>query len=110
VTAMTSVNWDRQTCWHRPNESFAGADFNPLYWRRMSEQLYRPHEMRCTEAATHIGIIGGVYDLRDKRTANHMIEVGSQVEGLMGEPVVLIIIDTLSRALRGGDENSPNIG
>src|SRR5262249_10482267 len=37
----------------------------------------------------------------------HIIDVVRQVEALTGEQVVLIIIDTLSRALCGGDENSP---
>jgi hypothetical protein len=51
-------------------------------------------------------IIGGVYDFRDKRTAKLIIEIARQVEMATGEPVVLIIIDTLSRGLCGGDENS----
>jgi AAA domain len=51
-------------------------------------------------------IIGGVLDFRDRRTAKHIIDVVRQVEALTGEQVVLIVIDTLSRALCGGDENS----
>jgi hypothetical protein len=45
-------------------------------------------------------IIGGVLDFRDRRTAKHIIDVVRQVEALTGEQVVLIVIDTLSRALR----------
>jgi hypothetical protein len=52
-------------------------------------------------------IMGGVHDFRDRRTAQHIIEIARQVEVATGEQVVLIIIDTLSRALCGGDENSP---
>ncbi len=52
-------------------------------------------------------IIGGVYDFRDKRTAQHIIEIARQVETATGEQLALIEIDTLSRALCGGDENSP---
>jgi hypothetical protein len=51
-------------------------------------------------------IIGGVFDFRDKRTVKHIIDVVRQVEVLTGEQIVLIVIDTLSRALCGGDENS----
>jgi hypothetical protein len=51
--------------------------------------------------------MGGVYDFREKRTANYMIETARQVEALTGEQLVLIEIDTLSRGLCGGDENSP---
>jgi hypothetical protein len=52
-------------------------------------------------------IMGGVYDFREKRTAGYMIETARQVEALTGEQLVLIEIDTLSRGLCGGDENSP---
>src|ERR1700730_11954109 len=52
-------------------------------------------------------IMGGVHDFRDKCTAQHIIEVARQVETLTGEQLALICIDTLSRALCGGDENSP---
>jgi hypothetical protein len=51
-------------------------------------------------------IMGGVHDFRDKRTAAQIIEIARQVEALTGEQVVLICIDTIARALCGGDENS----
>jgi hypothetical protein len=51
-------------------------------------------------------IAGGVLDFRDKRTAKHIIDMVRHVEAVTGERVILIIIDTLSRALCGGDENS----
>jgi hypothetical protein len=56
--------------------------------------------------ALPFAIIGGVFDFRDKRTVKYIIDVVRQVEVLTGEQVVLIVIDTLSRALCGGDENS----
>jgi AAA domain len=52
-------------------------------------------------------IMGGIHDFRDRRTAEYIRDVVRQVEVLTGEQVVLITIDTLSRALCGGDENSP---
>jgi hypothetical protein len=52
-------------------------------------------------------IVGGVYDFRIPATAAWLADICDQVTKLTGEKVVLIVIDTLSRALAGGDENSP---
>jgi hypothetical protein len=52
-------------------------------------------------------IVGGVHDFRNPRIADQFVGLTKQVEQETGEPVVLVIIDTLSRALCGGDENSP---
>ena len=52
-------------------------------------------------------IVGGVYDFRNPQTADHIIRLVKLVEQATGEAVVLIVIDTLSRALCGGDESSP---
>jgi hypothetical protein len=52
-------------------------------------------------------IIGGVLDLRDAAQAQAVVAVAKEVEAATGEAIVLVIIDTLSRALAGGDENSP---
>lgn len=52
-------------------------------------------------------IAGGVIDLRETANAQALVAVAKEVEAETGEPVVLVIIDTLSRALAGGDENSP---
>ena len=51
-------------------------------------------------------IVGGVYDFRERRTVDDIVEIVRQVEATTGENVVLMCIDTLSRALCGGDENS----
>jgi hypothetical protein len=52
-------------------------------------------------------IVGGVFDFRDRATADQIAAICKQVEQVTGESVVLIIADTVSRALAGGDENSP---
>jgi len=52
-------------------------------------------------------IMGGVFDLRDSTLAQAIVAVAKEVEAVTGELIVLIVIDTLSRALAGGDENSP---
>lgn len=52
-------------------------------------------------------IVGGVHDFRDPATARAIADICRQVAELTCENVVLIVIDTLSRGLAGGDENSP---
>jgi RecA-family ATPase len=51
-------------------------------------------------------IAGGVYDFRNPAIPPQIADICRQVERETGESVVLIIVDTLSRALAGGDENS----
>jgi len=52
-------------------------------------------------------VVGGVFDLRTAQAVTDLITTVRQVEVETGEAVVLIVIDTISRALCGGDENSP---
>jgi hypothetical protein len=52
-------------------------------------------------------IVGGVHDFRDKRTATYIADLARQVEDETGSRMAEITIDTVSRALCGGDENSP---
>lgn len=52
-------------------------------------------------------IVGGVHDFRDPSAARGIADICKQVAAATCEEVVLIVIDTLSRALAGGDENSP---
>jgi hypothetical protein len=52
-------------------------------------------------------IAGGVYDFRNPATAAQIVDICREVERQTGEIVVLIIVDTVSRALAGGDENGP---
>lgn len=52
------------------------------------------------------GICGGVLDLRQVDTANEILAISKELEAETGEPVVLVVVDTLNRALAGGDENS----
>lgn len=52
-------------------------------------------------------IMSGVLDLRDQRTAATILAIVAELEKVTGQKVVLIIVDTISRALCGGDENSP---
>jgi RecA-family ATPase len=52
-------------------------------------------------------IVGGVFDLRTPAAVAELIAVVREIEHETGEDIVLIVIDTISRALSGGDENSP---
>jgi hypothetical protein len=47
-----------------------------------------------------------VHDFREQGTARSFVKTAQQIEGKTGQKLVLIVIDTLSRALCGGDENS----
>jgi hypothetical protein len=52
-------------------------------------------------------LIGGVFDLRTPQAVASLVDTCRQVEMETGETVALVVIDTISRALCGGDENSP---
>ena len=52
-------------------------------------------------------IVGGVMDFRDSRTADLVASIVAEVEAETRAEMVLILVDTVSRALSGGDENSP---
>ena len=51
-------------------------------------------------------IVGGIYDFRDPSTAQRIGDICRQVAELTVDRVVLIVIDTLSRALAGGKMNT----
>jgi RecA-family ATPase len=52
-------------------------------------------------------IVGGVFDLRTPQAVTEILGTVKEIEDETAEEVVLIVIDTISRALCGGDENSP---
>jgi RecA-family ATPase len=52
-------------------------------------------------------IVGDAHDFCDPNTAILILETVAEVEKATGKKTVLIILDTISRALCGGDENSP---
>jgi hypothetical protein len=51
-------------------------------------------------------VMGGILDFRDPKTAGVILQAVAELERATGHKLMLIIIDTLSRALCGGDENS----
>jgi RecA-family ATPase len=55
-----------------------------------------------------LAIVSGQVDLRTSReSAEHIIECSNRIAEIGEVPTTLILIDTVSRALAGGDENSP---
>jgi hypothetical protein len=52
-------------------------------------------------------IVGGMYDLRNPASVAELLLAADQIMEETGEELTLIVIDTISRALCGGDENSP---
>jgi len=51
-------------------------------------------------------VVGGVINFRDPQTVSKIIDTVRAIEAATKQKLVLIIIDTVSRALNGGDENS----
>jgi AAA domain len=93
--------------WHGRPVRRGGVLYIALERRKLVERRAIAFRERHGPPDLPFAIIGGVHDFRDKRTAGHIIEVARQIEALTGEQLVLFQIDTLSRALCGGDENSP---
>lgn len=53
-------------------------------------------------------IVGGLVDLRSsEQHAEEIVGYARDLHEISGERVVLVIVDTVSRVLAGGDENSP---
>ena len=92
--------------WHGRKVKQGAVLFMALERRKLVERraiaFRERHELRDLPFA----IMGGVYDLRQPQTAAAICEIIGQLEAATGQDVVLIVIDTLSRALCGGDENS----
>jgi hypothetical protein len=93
--------------WHDRNVRRGAVLYVALERRKLVERRAIAFRERHGAPDLPFAIAGGVYDFRDPRTAVHIIEMARKVEEETAEPVVLICIDTLSRALCGGDENSP---
>jgi hypothetical protein len=52
-------------------------------------------------------VMGGVLDFRNPKVVNAVLQTVVELERVTKQKTVLIILDTISRALCGGDENSP---
>jgi hypothetical protein len=93
--------------WHGREVKGGAVVFIALERRKLVERraiaFRKKHDLKDLPFA----IVGGVHDFRNRRTVYHVADIVREVEAEVRQKVVLIIIDTLSRALCGGDENSP---
>jgi hypothetical protein len=93
--------------WHRRPVRRGAVLYIALERRKLVERRAIAFRKKHNIHDLPFAIIGGVYDFRNRGTIRNIIQIARQVELATGEQIVLIIIDTLSRALCGGDENSP---
>jgi AAA domain len=93
--------------WHGRKVKQGAVVFVALERRKLVER--RAIAFREKHGLTDLpfAIVGGVHDFRQPSTTAALAEIIKEVEADLGQKVVLIIIDTISRALCGGDENSP---
>ena len=92
--------------WHGRRVQRGAVLYIALERKSLVERRAIAFRERHHDADIPFAIIGGVYDFRAPQTISKIIEIVRQVEVETGQGTVLIVIDTISRALCGGDENS----
>jgi hypothetical protein len=93
--------------WHGKPVQRGAVVYVALERKKLVERRARAFRKKHGLDDLPFAIVGGVYDFRIPATADWLADICKQVARLTDEKVVLIVIDTLSRALAGGDENSP---
>ena len=93
--------------WHGRRVKQGAVVFVALERRKLVERRAIAFRKKYGVADLPIAFVGGVYDFRNLRIVAAIISIVKEVEAATGQQVVLIVIDTISRALCGGDENSP---
>lgn len=93
--------------WHGRAVLQGAVLFVALERKKLVERRAIAFRERHGIADIPFAVVGGVYDLRALDNITAIIQVTREVEAITGESIVLIVIDTISRALCGGDENSP---
>lgn len=56
-------------------------------------------------AELQLAVVGGLLDLRHRPSVNELLEIVAEIEARACEPVQLIVLDTLARAMPGANEN-----
>ena len=92
--------------WHGKQVHQGGVLYIALERKKLVERRAIAFRETYDVSNLPLAIMGGVHDFRDPRTATRIVEIAKQVEEATETPVRLICIDTLSRALCGGDENA----
>jgi AAA domain len=75
--------------------------------RRRLAAFRKHYGIDKTEGAL-LAIISATVNLRNRREVDRLIETIKEIASCLGAPIQLIVIDTLSRAMAGGNENSPD--
>lgn len=75
-------------------------------WRRIKAHLQ--HHGITDPSTIPFALINDAIDFRDKRPIEALIETARELRERFGMRVRWIIVDTLSRALAGGNENAPD--
>jgi hypothetical protein len=93
--------------WHGRKVKQGAVVFVALERRKLVERRAIAFREQHRLQGLPFAIVGGVYDFRQPRTVDLIAEIVREVERATSQQVVLMVIDTISRALCGGDENSP---
>lgn len=92
--------------WHGRPVKCGAVLYVALERRLLVERRAIAFRERHSHANLPFAVMGGVHDFRQPQTADILAQIVKEVETSTGRGVVLITIDTISRALAGGDENS----
>ncbi len=93
--------------WHGRKVKQGAVVFIALERRKLVERRAIAFRERHDLDNLPFAMVGGVYDFRQPRNVSTLLEIVKEVEAEFEQKVVLIVVDTISRALCGGDENSP---
>src|SRR5262245_10263215 len=92
--------------WHGREIKQGAVLYVALERRAMVERRAIACRERYLDASLPFAVIGGAYDFKLPQTALEILKVIREVEAETRQDVILVVIDTISRALCGGDENS----
>jgi AAA domain len=92
--------------WHGRDVKQGAVCYVALERRMLVERRAMAFRKRHNIPDLPFAIIGGVFDFRDSRAAATIGEIVRRVEDEIEQKVISLNIDTISRALAGGDENS----
>lgn len=92
--------------WHGRPVSRGAAIYIALERRKLVERRALAFRKKHGLPDLPFAVVGGIYDFRAPATATQIADICRQVEELTCETAMLIVVDTVNRALAGGDENS----
>ena len=93
--------------WHGRMTKQGAVLYVALERKTLVERRAIAFRTRYGDSDLPFAVIGGVYDFRDPKTTPEVLKVAREVEAETDQRIVLVLIDTISRALCGNDENSP---